>query len=173
MKYEITKLKHSIHKGLFRIKALKDYRNVKQGEFGGYVQSYDNLSQDGDCWIFNDACVFENAQVYGDAKILGNAKVYGNAQVYKGARVFGNARIYGKAKIFGYAEIHGYARVYENAKVYGASWIDMDAEICGDSKIELNRQYFCHKITKGQVTKENFKVFLKVEKWFPYFTETK
>lgn len=34
---------------LYRIKALKNFANVKAGEYGGYVSSEENLSQDGDC----------------------------------------------------------------------------------------------------------------------------
>ena len=38
-------------KTLFRIEALKDFGNVNKGDKGGYVQSDENLSQEGDCWI--------------------------------------------------------------------------------------------------------------------------
>lgn len=54
---------------LYRIKALKDFSDVKKGDLGGYVLVERNLSQ------------FGNAQVYGNAWICGNAKVYGYAQV--------------------------------------------------------------------------------------------
>ena len=52
---------------LYRIEALKDFSDVKKGDKGGFVESEDNLSQDGDCWV------------YGTAKVYGNAKVHGNA----------------------------------------------------------------------------------------------
>ena len=58
---------------LHRIKALKDFGNVKKGELGGYVESERNLSQEGNCWVCG------NAKVCGDAEVCGNARVYGDA----------------------------------------------------------------------------------------------
>ena len=58
---------------LHRIKALKDFGNVKKGELGGYVESERNLSQEGNCWVCGDA------KVCGDAEVCGNAKVCGDA----------------------------------------------------------------------------------------------
>jgi hypothetical protein len=49
-----------------RIKALRDFADVKTGDIGGYVESYENLSQTGMCWIHGQARVYGNAQVYND-----------------------------------------------------------------------------------------------------------
>jgi len=43
---------------VYRIKALKDFSDVKKGDFGGYVQKESNLSQFGNAWIFDNAKVF-------------------------------------------------------------------------------------------------------------------
>ena len=45
---------------LYRIKALKDFSDVKKGDFGGYVQQESNLSQFGNSWIYDNAWVFGN-----------------------------------------------------------------------------------------------------------------
>lgn len=74
---------------LYRIKALKDFSDVKKGDFGGYIQRERNLSQLGDAWV------------YGDARVYGNARVYEDTRVYDRARVFGNAWIYGNTRFFG------------------------------------------------------------------------
>lgn len=66
-KYKLIK---SNIKGLFRVKALKDFSDVKKGELGGYVQGEHNLSQEGDCWIYN------TVWVTGEHKVEGNIKVY-------------------------------------------------------------------------------------------------
>ena len=64
-KYEITEIAHPQYPGLYRIRALIDVRyGVKKGDLGGYVQSAENLSQEGTCWIADDAVVCENARVY-------------------------------------------------------------------------------------------------------------
>ena len=61
---------------LYRIQALRDIGDVKAGDLGGYIQSEDNLSHDGDAWVSG------NAQVYGNARVSGNAQVYDDAWVY-------------------------------------------------------------------------------------------
>ena len=94
---------------LHRIKALKDFGNVKKGELGGYVESERNLSQEGNCWVCG------NAKVCGDAKVCGNAKVYGNAWVYGNAEVCGNARVYGDAD---YIPIKGLGSKYRNTTIF-------------------------------------------------------
>ena len=83
MKYEILKDEFIEFDGrkLYRIKALKDFHNVKEGEFGGYIESEQNLSQEGDAWVCGNARVYGNAWVYGDAWVSGNAWVFGNNAV--------------------------------------------------------------------------------------------
>ena len=84
---------------LYRIEALKDFSNVKKGDKGGFVESEDNLSQIGDCWICDDAKVFENAEVFENAKVYEDANIYGNAKVYGDAKVYEFAMVFGKANI--------------------------------------------------------------------------
>lgn len=36
---------------LYSIRALRDFGDVKAGDFGGWIESEDNLSQAGDCWV--------------------------------------------------------------------------------------------------------------------------
>lgn len=80
MKYELTDETIDVSgTTLHRIKALKDFGNVKKGELGGYVESEYNLSQIGNCWVYGNARVCGDAWVYGNAELCGNARVYGNA----------------------------------------------------------------------------------------------
>jgi len=53
----------------YRIEALKDFSDVKKGDLGGYVQKESNLSQKGDCWIYNNARVSGNSSISEDARI--------------------------------------------------------------------------------------------------------
>ena len=43
---------------LFRIEAVVSFGNVEKGEKGGYVEKEDNLSHDGDAWVYGDAQVY-------------------------------------------------------------------------------------------------------------------
>ena len=121
-KYELTDETIEVYgTALHRIKALKDFGNVKKGELGGYVESEHNLSQEGNCWVCGNAEVYDNAEVCGNAEVYDNALVYGNAKVYSNAKVYGNALVYGNAKVC------GNALVYSNALVCG------NAEVCGNA----------------------------------------
>ena len=116
---------------LYRIEALKDFSNVKKGDKGGFVESEDNLSQHGDCWIYDDAKVFDNAIVYGNARVFNNAKVSENALVYGNAKVYDDAKIYGFARVYDGAMIFGGADVYGSADIYGCAMINNKSEVSG------------------------------------------
>lgn len=52
---------------LYRIRALRDFGNVRAGDVGGYIECERNLSQDGNTWVCGDARVSDNALVCGNA----------------------------------------------------------------------------------------------------------
>ena len=58
---------------LYRIRALRDFGNVRAGDVGGYIECERNLSQDGNAWVYGNAQVYDNAWVYGDARVCDNA----------------------------------------------------------------------------------------------------
>ncbi len=140
-KYELIP---SDKEGLFRVKALGDFNDVKKGDIGGYVEGEKNLSQLGDCWIYDDAVVMGNAKVCYKAKVCDNARVWGNAQIwgsaviYGNAYVFGNARVLYEAKICDNAKVCGDAHVYDNAKVCGDAVVRGNAVVCCKTRVEDN-----------------------------------
>ena len=130
---------------LYRIEALKDFSDVEKGEKGGFVENERNLSQENNCWIYDDAKVFDNASVFGNAIIGGNACIKDNARVFENAIVSGNAKIYGYAKIYGIALIYENAIVCENAKVYEIAKVYSNAEIFSDATVISNSDYIIFK----------------------------
>ena len=73
-KFELTtNTKMFLGKKLFQIKALISFGDVEVGELGGYIEKEENLSQTGDAWVSDDACVSGNARVSGDAWVSGDA----------------------------------------------------------------------------------------------------
>ena len=76
---------------LHRIRAIRDFGNVKKGDLGGSIESEDNLSHDGTAWVYDNAWIYENARIYDNAQIYDNAKVYGNTIICGSAKVYGNA----------------------------------------------------------------------------------
>lgn len=116
---------------LHRIRALKKIFNtkteccciVKVGELGGWIESEDNLSQDGLCWLNSSfghytTIVCGNARVSGNAVILYDAQVYGNAVVSMNAAVSDDAKVYGNAEVTG-GHVKNHAEVFGSAKVSG------------------------------------------------------
>ena len=126
---------------LFRIKALCEFGNVKAGELGGFLEKEENLSNDGDAWVYGNASVSGDARVSGDAWVYGNARVSGNASVSGDARVSGNARVYGDAEVSGDASVSGNARVSGDAEVSGNARVYGNAEVSGDAWVYGNTDY--------------------------------
>jgi NDP-sugar pyrophosphorylase family protein len=132
---------------LYRIRALKDFGNVKAGDLGGFIRSEDNLSQRGDCWIDDEAQVYDGAVISDDAQVFGRGRVYGHArvsdkgQVLGNAEVFGNGRVFKNGVVFDNARVFGAAQVRDNGLAYGDAEIFDDVrvvdrgQVCGDARI--------------------------------------
>ena len=151
-KYKLTDETINVNgKTLYRIKSLKDFGNVKKGDKGGFVEKEENLSQSGDCWVYDNAKVYNNAKVFDYADIYGNAEIFGNAIVSGNARVYGNAKVYHYAMVYDNAEvcdnaiISGNAEVYHDAAVYGNARVFGNAEICGKAEIANDLDYIVFK----------------------------
>ena len=174
-KYELTDKTleidgHTLH----RIKALKDFGDVKKGELGGFVESEDSLSHEGNCWVYDEGEVYDKSVVREDAKIKGHSKVigseiYGSAEVSGYARVtdshaFGNSKICDDAgvwnsKISENAVIKDDARVRVssfsgNAEISGEAQAFYEVTASGDVKIREGK-YLCGKFTNGKFVSNN------------------
>lgn len=107
---------------------------VEPGDLGGYVQSEQNLSQEGLCLIKDGAIVTGNAVVSQDAMISGNAWVGDNANVS------GNAKISHSATVRGDSVIRGKAHIWGRAMVSGASVIEGDVTAYSDAFIAHEKE---------------------------------
>lgn len=123
---------------LHRIKALKDFSNVKKGDRGGFVESEDNLSQYNNCWIHDDAIVYSSAKICDNAIVYGNVRVCDNAIIYGDARVFGNAQVCDNTRVFDNAKILGNTIVYNKAKIFGSARIFDNVVVCNNAEIYDN-----------------------------------
>ena len=93
-KYKLTDETISLNGAtLYRIEALKDFGEIKKGDKGGFIESEDNLSHEGNAWVYDDACVYDNALVTDNACVSDNARVWGNVRVYGNTNVCGDAEI--------------------------------------------------------------------------------
>lgn len=107
----------------YRIRAIKDFGRVKEGQIGGIVCGEQNLSQDGTCWIDFDSSVTDNASVWG------------NAQVTKGSRLIGNARVYGDASIK-CSTLSDFVEIYDNA-IIDHSTVSVKSRVYGNAVVKL------------------------------------
>ena len=120
MKYEITDFAHPKYPWLHRIRALIDVNEkVPKGSLGGYVQSESNLSQEGECWIYNqaicceDAVAEERAGMFDGSIACGAALLTGDAVMYERAMADGNCCIR-SGEIKEEAQVTGYAIIRED-----------------------------------------------------------
>ena len=137
-KYELTsgtqKVKGNI---LHRIRACRSFGDVREGTYGGCIESEANLSHGGCCWVSSNARVWGDARILGNAEILGAARIYENAwvdenaQIFDRAQVFGNARVFGDSQVFGNAHISGDAWICGRFDVFGEVLLSGDVQLCG------------------------------------------
>lgn len=156
-KYEFTDETTSIGtKTLHRIRALRNFGDVKKGDLGGFIESEKNLSHKGLAWVYDNAQVDSDALVFGCAQIRGTARVCGRASVcdfawidddvligddaviYSDAQVRGTAWVYGSAKVGTDAWVYGNARIYGNVRVYNNAMVDDNIQICGRASVGGN-----------------------------------
>jgi NDP-sugar pyrophosphorylase family protein len=130
---------------LHRIKALKDFNDVKAGDIGGYVQSEYNLSQYGTSWIYGDARAYSKAIVLNNAILKDEACISGNAILMDNAIVGGSCCIKGCARVGEDVELEGAIQVYGNAYITGSGILKRYEDII-DSYVELHNGRLVHKI---------------------------
>ncbi len=155
MKYEIITDEMNPDKG--HIRALKSIptNGVHEGDIGGIVDGYHNLSQEGDCWICYHARVSDNALVRDNAYLENTAAAYGNAIVEGYAVLFErsearhNARVGGNAILDDSAKVWDNAQVLGNACVSGSTLVNGHALILGECEVAGRSQVGGYTIVLG------------------------
>ena len=137
---------------LYRIMAMRDIpsKGVQEGDFGGWVEGPDNLSQDDDCWIGDLAMVYGGAVVKGFAEVSGRAEICDKSTIQDHAIVSGNAVLKnvclkGCARVSGNAEVKNciltdFASVIQDARV-SSSELNENAVINGHATIYDSHLY--------------------------------
>ena len=128
-KYELIKEGKATFMGrvIYRIRALKDFGDVKAGDVGGWVCSYNNLSQEGECWIYDEAKCLDNAMIFD------NAKMYDNSIMYDKAKMYHEAKMYDNAIMLNNSIMYDNSKMFNNSKMFGKSVMRDNAEMCGNA----------------------------------------
>lgn len=121
---------------LYRIQALKTFTKpggynpvVHVGELGGYVESEDNLSQEGSCWLFDKARVKDGGKVLDDAIVYDKCLVSKNS-IIRGRSVVGghcfvtNQSVIIDSKLEGNVIVNGHSTIHSGAYLYGEIGVD-------------------------------------------------
>lgn len=124
-----TSLGHTLH----RIQAVRDFSDVKAGDLGGFVESTSNLSQSGNCWIYDNACVFGNASVSIDAKVKDHAIVYNTYKNTPGDSRLNRTSVSDSAVVENRAIVRNRAMIRHFAVVAGNAIIENDVQLTGHS----------------------------------------
>lgn len=112
---------------LYRIKATRDFGDIKKGTIGGYICDYTNLSP-----FITDSCwVYDNAKVYGYSQITDNVKIYDNS-IVKNSYVNDNVIIKNNSKIID-------CSLSDNVQTFNKSYIKLST---------LNGNIQCYNNTK-------------------------
>ncbi len=120
-KYELTDItKTCLGHKLYRIRALRNISNdVKAGDLGGWVESEYNLSQEGECWIYDEGIAIGLGKIMMDAKVRDYGVVRGSATVKDHACIYDHAAVDGMTTISNRGIVNKYAHVHNLAKIEG------------------------------------------------------
>ena len=157
MKYEITDITYEINNESFgvhtvhKIRALKDFGDVKKGDLGGWIEGKINLSQVGNCWVYDDSIVFGTGGIIDDATVSGHSIVYGHSHIGNSAKICGGSTVK-HTSVDGHAlvdskSITSYSNISDNAVVKNSSI--QSSEINGNAY--LNNSYACACTIGGNV----------------------
>lgn len=113
---------------VYRIRALRDFGDVRGGDLGGFVEEESNLSHESTCWIYDNAVVCKGSKVSEEAEVRDTAVVSDNSHVSENSRIYENARVYNSSIRGGV--VHGNATV-NNAEVLWQAEVKDEANIRG------------------------------------------
>ena len=149
MKYELVKESKTMFEGreIYRIRSLKDFNNVTAGDIGGWVCSYNNLSQEGDCWIYDKAKCLDKARILDNAKMYDNSKMFDNSIMYDNSKMFDNSIMWNNTRMWNNARMYDNAAMFDDSKMYNK------ARIFGNAILDEN------KILYGSINKSYKKIF--------------
>ena len=137
-KYEITDIAHPDNPKLHRIRALTDVgTDVHKGDLGGFVETENNLDQEGFAWIGEDAIACEDSYIGGDAILADSAVARDSAYVGNNAVIADHAVVQDNAIVCGglltgKSCVCGYAVIRQDEQTLCAPIIDGSARVYGE-----------------------------------------
>ena len=153
-KYKMLNIDYVTDSGvvLHPIQALKNFGGVKKGDRGGYIESYSNLSQKGNCWVGGEAKVYGKSEVTDYAIVDENAIVcntfVGADSVISGSATLIDSSITGDTYVDGNAlivnTIVSGCTIMDDSVVKSAYALELilnDCYICDNAVIDFSEMY--------------------------------
>ena len=148
-KYEMTNITMEFEeRTLYRIRALKNFRNVEAGDLGGWVSGKYNLSQEGECWIYDEAKCMDNARMYHNSVMYNNAimcdfsEMHGCSEMHNYSAMLDNSRMYNCSAMYDNSRMYNDSKMYNNSRMFDNSAMYNNAVMLDNSKMfENSRMY--------------------------------
>ncbi|MGB7799706.1 YdcK family protein [Buttiauxella sp.] len=122
---------------LWQVVALYDFSDVKTGQLGGWIETEDNLSQLGHCWIYGNESV-----VYGGSTVSGDAQVHGSSTLCHQAHISDKSFVE-HSLISGECRIFDAARIVNGSQVIAVRGLTADKDqllqIYGNATVNASR----------------------------------
>ena len=148
-KYELTDITMRYEgRTLYRIRALKDFADVKKGKLGGWVQTEDNLSQKGNCWIYNNAKCMDNARMYDNSTMFDRSEMHDNTIMYDYSRMLDYTTMYGNSEMHDYSKMCDNSEMHEGSKMYNNSIISEHGEMWKNGVLDGDKNLYGKLVSK-------------------------
>lgn len=144
---------------LYRVEALKDFHDVKRGDVGGYIEKEENLSQEGNCWVYDNSCVFGDAHICDAGSTHHYAKAYDNAKISDFAALYDCSQASGRTKISGNVELHDNVQASGHTYISGYTKLYRYVHICNETTISGNTEISGHMSFCGCTELNNARIY--------------
>lgn len=149
-KYQLTKTTRVYNdKTLYQIQALQGIPmyGVRKGALGGFIESEENLSQEGNCWLHKEAVIMDNARVQDDAVVHSHSYITDNAIIGDSCYICSAAIISDNAKLGTCTVVEDGGRVFGNAVLNGGQdgpYVIASSFVNFNISYGEDYLYFCH-----------------------------
>ena len=158
-KYELTNITMEFGiKTLYRIRALKDFSDVKRGELGGWVSSENNLSQEGNCWIYDEAKCMDNARMYDDSCMYGYSEMYDSSRMHGDSKMYNYSEMHNSSRMYGYSKMYDSSEMHDSSTMYGNSIMYGNSMMCGNSRMFDYSEMFDDSAMYGNSTMNGYSI---------------
>ena len=158
-KYELTNISMEFgERTLYRIRALRDFSDVKKGDLGGWVSSEDNLSQEGDCWIYNEAKCMDSAKIYDNSTMYDYSEMYDYSIMRGDSEMHNYTEMHDYSKMYSYSKMYDNAEMHDNSKMYGNSTMYGNSMMCGNSRMFDYSEMFDDSAMYGNSTMNGYSI---------------